>query len=135
MQYWAAGLMQDAGRVRANADIHVANADAWQVSAQGGDCVIRMNGETSPPFAQPVALTSPELAGRVQLYKAIAPPAPPQNAVTAGIGWRLVSIEYPSRLQRGQEITVSVRWLIERLPDEPFATWRYDPFVKVVGPA
>ena len=29
---------------------------------------------------------------------------------------------------------MSLRWLIEQLPAEPFQTWRYDTFVKLIGP-
>ena len=89
MQYWAAGLMQDAGRVRAGADIHTTNADAWQVSAQGGDCAIRASSETAPPFARAIEVTAPELVGRVQVYKALAPPVSVvgiQSEVRANIG-------------------------------------------------
>ena len=135
MQYWAAGLMQDAGRVRPSADIHVGNADAWQVSAQGGDCAIRTGDQTGPPFAQPIEITVPELTGRVKLYKALPVAKRTNIAIQTNIGWRLVAIDYPASTQRGQTIVVNLSWQIERLPGEPFAAWRYDPFINLIGPS
>jgi hypothetical protein len=54
--------------------------------------------------------------------------------MTTNIGWSLHQLQMPAQAKAGEAITVTHVWRVDSLPNEPFATWYYAPFVKLIAP-
>jgi hypothetical protein len=64
---------------------------------------------------------------------AIAVPSTTTTLYTSNLGWSLLTLEAPTRARPGETVSVRHAWRVDTLPDEPFATWYFAPFVTLIA--
>ena len=134
-QYWFNSLMQNADRVRANADVHANISDGWQVRGDDGDCAVRLQGESAPPYSERLPMLSPDLSGRVSIFRSVANLLNNDDTGTINnLGWHLLATDLPTKVTPGEVLTVQQRWRIDQPNADVPADARYDTFVRLISP-
>lgn len=132
---WLASVFGNIDFVQAGSYQMKNNSTMWRVKPQGGNCLFQVDGPIpsnadvttmalgGEPPATLQALRARDLSGEVGDAK-----------LTTNIGWTLLDLRLPQEAKAGDMITVTHVWRVDSLPNEPFASWYYAPFVKLIAP-
>jgi len=134
LYYWTASVVGTSQPIMPASASLIDRNQTWLGPSVGGACVARTAGP-APAFAE-----AQPLRNGLVVYRS----RPPSEILTApnvtqfdwpnNLGWRLAAQQIPRRAQRGSTVEMAWVWTIEQLPSEPYATWRYDPFLVLRGP-
>lgn len=143
---WLTSLTGSARRVRANGFRASGSGTVWQVAPDLQQCVLSVAGGT---VAAGTPVRRIEIPGQkstdgtpVVAEVITSPPAAPSpsRAVADGrgmainLGWTLLDLAAPSAARPGEAVTVTHVARVDQLPAEPYASWYFAPFVKLIGP-
>lgn len=107
------------------------SAQMWMTREAGGTCSIRLAGALPPPGGS--ALTSE--GDRYGIYRSDPIANKPGPATPRiNLGWAMLQSSIPQSVRPRDALQIDVAWMVEALPTEPHAYWRYDLFVKLVDP-
>jgi hypothetical protein len=132
---WLASVFGNIELVHAGSYQNKNNSTMWSVQPRGGNCLFQIEGPTpsnadvttlalgGEPAATLQALRARDLTGELGDVK-----------YTTNIGWTLLDLRLPQSAKAGDMITVTHIWRVDSLPNEPFATWYYAPFIKLIAP-
>jgi hypothetical protein len=132
---WLASVFGNASFIHTGSYQLKNNSTMWSVQPQGGNCLFQVNG----PIPSNADLTSMALDGqppaRLQALRARdLSPSLGDTLLTTNIGWTLLDVQTPAQARAGENITVTHTWRVDSLPGEPFASWYFAPFVKLIAP-
>lgn len=138
---WLASVFGNASRVRAGGYHTKVDSVIWSVVPEGGTCHVQAMGPALPqagvtsiivPGVKEMDRTPIELS----LYHAAAmqPSVALTQPLPVNLGWTLMDLQTPAQASAGETITVSHAWRVDVLPQEPYASWYYAPFIKLIAP-
>lgn len=134
LYYWTASVVGTSQAILPASASLIDLNQTWLVPSTGGACVARVAGP-APSFADVHALRNGLVVYRSRsLSEILAAPNVAHFDLPNNLGWRLVAQQRPPRAQRGSTVEIAWIWTIEQLPAEPYAGWRYDPFLVLRGP-
>lgn len=104
----------------------------WSFRPEGGTCALTRR---NTPMPNSELLTLPLDDGSIiRTDRALPYDAQREVTMTTNLGWVLMEYGTPARAKAGDLIPVRHVWRVDALPNEPFATWYYAPFIKLFAP-
>lgn len=132
---WLASVFGDIGFIRAGSYQMKNNSTMWSVAPRGGNCLFQVNGPLPSNADATVLALGGEPATALQALRARDLTGELGDAkLTTNIGWTLLDLRLPAAANAGDVITVTHIWRVDSLPAEPFSSWYFAPFVKLIAP-
>jgi hypothetical protein len=129
--WWELSLIESARRWKAGG-VHLGDASSiWTFAPEGGGCALQSSG-LPLPHAEPLLL---RLGGEpVRTQRALPYAAPPGIQTSVNLGWSLLEFSAPEHARAGETLTVQHAWRVDSLPSEPYSSWYFAPFIKLIAP-
>jgi 4-amino-4-deoxy-L-arabinose transferase-like glycosyltransferase len=132
---WLASVFGNVDLVHAGSYQNKNNSTMWSVQPRGGNCLFQIEGPTpSNADAAPMAVGGEPPAVVHTLRSRDLTGGLGDAKYTTNIGWTLLDLRSPPSVKAGETLTVTHVWRVDSLPNEPFASWYYAPFVKLFAP-
>lgn len=142
---WLASLLGSLSAARGGELRIRGDSTLWQVQPAGGSCALLIDGAPAPADAEVVSISIPGQKRTdgtpvvMNLYRSPRTPRVSQSpgdalAVNLGEGWRLLDLQTPDAARPGETITVTHQWQVGLPPNEPYGSWYFAPFVKLIAP-
>lgn len=153
--FWMVSVLETSRLLRDGVSRANANSDVWAVDPRGGNCTLRLRGP-APALAEVIPVQfnentilplyrSPVISPDERLLQDRTPLQPAVLREIPGAGiyqqsnaaaplrvnllWTLLDLASTAQARPGEWVTVTQVLRIDALPDEPYGSWYFAPFV------